>query len=163
MALVGAGGGVPAGGAEGPARLRAARARCRSTTSASSRPCSSRHADGARLLITKGAPEAVLARCADVPAAQRAPCSSGLFADGARVVAVADPRRVRRRRAAVGDERELQLAGFLTFVDRPKADAGAAIAELARLGIAVKIITGDNGIVAAKVCRDIGLDGATAS
>ena len=56
------------------------------------------------------------------------------------------------------DERDLHLVGFLTFVDRPKADAGESIAKLDRLGIAVKIITGDNGTVAAKVCRDIGLD-----
>ena len=56
------------------------------------------------------------------------------------------------------DERALRLVGFLTFVDRPKADAGASIAKLNQLGVAVKIITGDNGIVAAKVCRDIGLD-----
>ena len=49
------------------------------------------------------------------------------------------------------------LQGFLTFVDRPKPDAGAAVAELAGLGIAVKIITGDNAIVAGKVCRDIGI------
>jgi P-type Mg2+ transporter len=55
------------------------------------------------------------------------------------------------------DERDLQLAGFLTFVDRPKADAGASIARLHGLGIAVKVITGDNGVVAAKVCNDIGL------
>ena len=60
-------------------------------------------------------------------------------------------------RPGPGDEHDLQLAGFLTFVDRPKADAGESIAKLNRIGIAVKIITGDNGIVAAKVCRDIGL------
>ena len=55
------------------------------------------------------------------------------------------------------DERGLRLAGFLTFEDRPKADAPAAIAELARLGVTVKVITGDNAIVAATVCREIGL------
>jgi Mg2+-importing ATPase len=38
-----------------------------------------------------------------------------------------------------------------------KADAGASIAKLNQLRIAVEIITGDNGTVAAKVCRDIGL------
>ena len=43
---------------------------------------------------------------------------------------------------APADERDLHLAGFLTFVDRPKAGAGAAIAKLDRLGVAVKIITG---------------------
>ncbi len=46
----------------------------------------------------------------------------------------------------------------MTFADRPKADAGASIAQLQRLGVEVKIITGDNGLVAAKVCADIGLD-----
>jgi Mg2+-importing ATPase len=49
------------------------------------------------------------------------------------------------------------LAGFLTFIDRPKADAGASIAKLGGLGVAVKVITGDNPIVAGKVCRDIGM------
>ena len=48
--------------------------------------------------------------------------------------------------------------GFLTFVDRPKSDAGTSIARLHDLGVDVKIITGDNGIVAAKVCSDIGLE-----
>ena len=33
------------------------------------------------------------------------------------------------------DEHDLRLAGFLTFVDRPKADAGASIAKLNALGI----------------------------
>ena len=44
--------------------------------------------DGARTLITKGAPEAVLARCVEVPEAARATLER-LFAEGARVVAVA--------------------------------------------------------------------------
>ena len=51
----------------------------------------------------------------------------------------------------------MTLEGFLTFADRPKADAGASITKLQELGIDVKIITGDNGLVAAKVCADIGL------
>ena len=56
------------------------------------------------------------------------------------------------------DEQGLELAGFLTFADRPKADAGASIAKLERLGVEVKIITGDNGLVAAKVCSEIGVE-----
>ena len=60
-----------------------------------------------------------------------------------------------------GDERDLTLVGFLTFVDRPKADAGEAISRLHGLGIEVKIITGDNGTVAATVCRQIGVDPGT--
>ena len=56
------------------------------------------------------------------------------------------------------DEQGLTLEGFLTFADRPKVDAGASIAKLERLGVQVKIITGDNGRVAATVCSQIGVD-----
>ena len=100
--------------------------------------------DGGRSLITKGAPEVVLGRCADVPP-ERGPCSERCSprAPGS------SPSRPRRCRGhgepTAGDERDLRLAGFLTFVDRPKADAGASIAKLGRLGVAVKVITGDNG------------------
>ncbi|MDQ6796860.1 MAG: magnesium-translocating P-type ATPase [Actinomycetota bacterium] len=116
-----------------------------------------RTAGGTTLLVTKGAPEAVLGRCVDVPAAATATLQR-LFADGARVVAVATREAPGLTDPEPDDERDLRLAGFLTFVDRPKSDAGASIAKLNRLGVAVKVITGDNGIVAEKVCRDIGVD-----
>ncbi|MCU1368263.1 MAG: mgtA, partial [Ilumatobacteraceae bacterium] len=111
--------------------------------------------DGTTVLVTKGAPEIVLGRCVDVPASAPG-VLDGLFADGARVIAVAT-KAVEARAPTADDEHDLEFAGFLTFIDRPKPDAGAAILELNRLGIAVKIITGDNGAVAAKVCRDIGM------
>jgi len=111
---------------------------------------------GRLLLVTKGAPEAVLDRCVNVPAGAR-PVLDGLFAEGARVVAVATRPADGMATLSPKDERGLTLDGFLTFADRPKADAGASIAQLERLGIQVKVITGDNGKVAAKVCADIGL------
>ncbi|MDQ6697657.1 MAG: magnesium-translocating P-type ATPase [Actinomycetota bacterium] len=116
-----------------------------------------RTADDEPLLVTKGAPEVVMSRCVDTdPEAQRT--LERLFADGARVVAVATRAAPGLDQPTAADERDLQLAGFLTFVDRPKADAGTSIAKLEHLGVRVKVITGDNGLVAAKVCRDIGLD-----
>lgn len=111
---------------------------------------------GKTMLVTKGAPEAILARCTDLPA-QSAAVLQGLFADGARVVAVATGAAPDHPQPTAADERDLKLAGFLAFFDRPKADAGASIAKLHSLGIAVKVITGDNGTVAAKVCRDLGM------
>ncbi|MGI8429328.1 MAG: magnesium-translocating P-type ATPase [Solirubrobacteraceae bacterium] len=107
-------------------------------------------------LVTKGAPEAVLARCVEVPAESEAVLEA-LFADGARVVAVGTREALGLSRPSASDEQGLRLAGFLAFVDRPKADAGASIARLHRLGVDVKLITGDNGTVAAKVCRDLGV------
>ncbi len=113
--------------------------------------------DGQPLLITKGAPEVVLDRCVDVPDGAR-PALEALFSEGARVVAVATRSAQGTEALTAEDEHGLALEGFLTFADRPKADAGASIAQLERLGIEVKIITGDNGLVAAKVCSEIGVD-----
>ena len=112
-----------------------------------------------RLIVTKGAPEAVFARCAAVPPGANATLER-LFTAGARVVAVGT-RAVSGATLTGADERDLIFNGFLTFVDRPKASAGQAIARLNALGIEVKIITGDNGTVAATVCREIGVEPGT--
>jgi P-type Mg2+ transporter len=113
-------------------------------------------ADGGERVIVKGAPEAVLARTTSVPA-QAQGVLDGLFAQGSRVVAVATRSADGQTKLTPEDEQGLQLAGFLTFLDPPKTDAGHAIAALQRLGVEVKVITGDNDIVAKKVCADIGL------
>jgi Mg2+-importing ATPase len=112
---------------------------------------------GELLVITKGAPEVVLDRCEDVPAGAR-PALDALFRQGARVVAVASRPAGGTRTLTAGAEHQLALEGFLSFADRPKPEAGPAIAELRRLGVEVKIITGDNGLVAAHVCAQIGVD-----
>src|SRR2546430_12565841 len=79
------------------------------------------------MLITKGAPEAVLARCPALPTSAQTTLDK-LFADGERVIAVAT-RDLPAGTSAITtqDERQLTLAGFLTFADRPKPDAGAAV------------------------------------
>jgi Mg2+-importing ATPase len=112
---------------------------------------------GKPLLITKGAPEVVLERCVNVPDGAR-PALEALFNEGARVVAVATRPAGDVETLTAEAEQGLALVGFLTFADRPKADAGSSIAQLQRLGVEVKIITGDNGLVAAKVCSDIGFE-----
>ncbi|MCE4052551.1 magnesium-translocating P-type ATPase [Pseudomonas sp. Au-Pse12] len=56
------------------------------------------------------------------------------------------------------DERELVIEGFLTFLDPPKETAGPAIAALRDNGVTVKVLTGDNPIVTAKICREVGLE-----
>jgi Mg2+-importing ATPase len=111
---------------------------------------------GHRLLVTKGAPEAVLARCADVPAGAHDVLAAE-FAAGNRVVAVATRPAAEVTELATEAERDLRLAGLLVFLDPPKPDAARALQRLATLGIAVKIVTGDNAAVAATVCHGLGL------
>ncbi|HEU5426544.1 MAG TPA: magnesium-translocating P-type ATPase [Actinocrinis sp.] len=113
---------------------------------------------GIRTLITKGAPEAVLDRCLNVPPAAREALERE-FAAGNRVIAVAGRPAPAAATLGPGDEKDLSLAGFLVFLDAPKRSARQALARLAALGIAVKVITGDNPVVAAKVCHDLGLPG----
>ena len=69
-------------------------------------------------------------------------------------------RRPSRAGSADGDdadEQHLAFVGFLVFVDRPKADAAVSLARLDRLGIVVKVITGDSPQVAVKVAHDLDL------
>jgi len=128
--------------------------------------------EGRRLLVVKGAPEDVL-RLADrhetaagevlpldAAARERAQATfDGLGRDGFRVLAVAwrevEPSRVH---ADASDETRLTFAGFLAFLDPPKAGAGAALAELAALGVAVKVITGDNELVTRHVVAELGVE-----
>lgn len=59
---------------------------------------------------------------------------------------------------AVEDEIQMTIVGILTFLDPPKASAKPALRSLASHGIEVKVITGDNPLVTATVCREVGID-----
>jgi len=125
---------------------------------------------GRRLLVCKGAPEAVYARCSRFavdgrtePFGQAVPERlrrefERLSADGFRVLAVAcrdvEPQPAYGR----DDEQDLVLRGYVAFLDPPKDSAAAAIRALVSGGIAVKILTGDNELVSRKVCGAVGID-----
>ncbi|MGZ4148486.1 MAG: HAD family hydrolase, partial [Actinomycetota bacterium] len=121
-------------------------------------------ADGpeGRLIVAKGAPESILDVCVSVPPAVEQLLDRE-FDAGARLVAVATRDGAGLEEIGPADEHDLTLAGFLAFVDPPKADAAAALERLASLGIAVKIVTGDNERVARKVCGDLGVSVERAS
>jgi Mg2+-importing ATPase len=79
--------------------------------------------------------------------------------DGFRVIAVAY-KEIERPQAAysVADERDLTLLGYIAFLDPPKDSAREAIAALAKLGVRIKILTGDNEVITRKVCREVNID-----
>ncbi len=109
-----------------------------------------------RVVITKGAPETVLDRCRNVTGEARAVLERE-FSAGNRVVAVAT--RAANGETSVGpaDEHDLDLAGYLVFLDQPKPSASGSVARLAELGISIKVVTGDNPVVAETVCRTLGI------
>ena len=126
--------------------------------------------DGARQMITKGAFENVAAICptilrdgAEEPLDAVAMISLEAFVRlqgerGARVLAVAQRRVEQKPDYVLDHERGMVFAGFLVFVDPPRPDAAATLAALEGLGIAVKVVTGDNRYVAAHVAQAVGLD-----
>ena len=112
--------------------------------------------NGQRLLVTKGAPEAVLDRCTTVTDDARRLLEAE-FDAGHRVVAIASRPAPGATAITADDEAGLTLAGFLVFLDQPKPSAAASLDRLTGLGITVKIVTGDNPRVAETVCRSLGL------
>jgi len=58
---------------------------------------------------------------------------------------------------AVKDESDLILLGFLAFLDPPKDTAIEALKRLHGLSVAVKILTGDNEIITAYICKEVGV------
>lgn len=124
-----------------------------------------------RLLITKGAPESVLEICAHVelggetrditPELRRIADDefTKLSADGYRALAVAyRPIGNDRTIYSVADEADLVFVGFVSFIDPPKATTRQAVQEAKKLGVAIKILTGDNELVTKRICERVGLE-----
>jgi Mg2+-importing ATPase len=128
---------------------------------------------GSAVLITKGALENVLFVCTlvrqgmrDEPLDDRARTTirdkfEGWSSQGFRVLGVAvksvqpqaDPYTIR-------DEEDLTFIGFLLFFDPPKPGVRETIQALEKLGVQLKIVTGDNRFVAEHVGNAVGMRGA---
>lgn len=84
--------------------------------------------------------------------------SKKLNAEGLRVLLVAirefDDRALNY---SVEDEQRMIFTGFIGFLDPAKPSAKVAIEALQKLGVSIKVLTGDNEIVTKKICRDVGI------
>ncbi len=124
------------------------------------------------LMISKGAPEALIERCEEVRLDGRNhPLTPDerqrlqetfhqLSRTGMRAIALAQKPVPLKRSYSPSDEEHLCFLGFLGFRDPPKADAGAAIRDLEADGIRIMVLSGDNEWVAQHVCAQVGLDAA---
>ncbi len=125
-------------------------------------------------LICKGAVEEVMAVCTRVRVEgghdpKEAPLDAAMLArvqqftrelneEGLRVVAVAMKELPTSQTTySVADEAGLTLIGYIAFLDPPKESAAPSLKALAAHGIRVLVLTGDNELVTASVCRHVGL------
>ena len=128
--------------------------------------------DAERLLVTKGAVADVLGVCTEARSASgearpldaaRAAIQArfeSLSADGYRCLALAVRPLAPGEAVAPEAERAMTFVGLVPLLDPPKAGAAASLDALRGLGIAVKIVTGDNRHVAATVARAVRIDAA---
>jgi P-type Mg2+ transporter len=122
-------------------------------------------------LVTKGAIQEIFDVCTkvrikgeDVPFTQEhkeelQKLAMGLNEGGMRDLAVAyKVDDTKPGQLTVADESDMTLIGLLGMYDPPKETAADALKLLKQQGIAIKVLTGDNAIVTAKICGLVGLD-----
>jgi len=128
--------------------------------------------DGGLVVHTKGAPEEVLARASRIQHGQRetplttmdretiSRAMTDFAGRGLRVLAIA------RRGLAAGSavpgqradaERDLCLLGLVAMLDPARPEVPGAISQVHRAGIRVNVVTGDNGLTAAAIARQVGI------
>jgi len=127
---------------------------------------------GLNTLICKGAVDEVLSQCTRVDVqgkiiavepehdSKRRQIADDLNGQGFRVIAVAYkemPGASDDPVYAVKDEADLILLGFLAFLDPPKESASEALKRLHGLNVTVKVLTGDNEIITAHICKEVGM------
>lgn len=112
-------------------------------------------------LIVRGAPEAVLKACASISSKERADLQHWVASEGQqgrRVMAVAVKHgHVSASYTPADEVSGLLLKGIISFTDPVKLTAKSAILGARRLGVAIKILTGDSKEVAGAVAVQVGL------
>ena len=125
--------------------------------------------DGAHIMVTKGALSHILQICShaetgtqtvvniNTASAEIEKKFEELSRQGFRMLGIAyrDIGAATVINAAL--EVDMTFLGFLVLFDPPRSDTAQVIAELKQLGVSLKIITGDNRLVTATVCREVGI------
>ncbi|ALV22930.1 MAG: magnesium-translocating P-type ATPase [Carnobacterium sp.] len=124
-----------------------------------------------QIMITKGAVEEMLKVCQYVelngevvpltPELQKTmeEVSIKMNKEGMRALGVAYKLNVHDSAVySIKDEADMVLVGFMGFLDPPKQSSITAIKSLHEHGVNVKVLTGDNEIVAQKICKEVGIE-----
>ena len=121
-------------------------------------------------IFFKGAADATLSRCSKYRTAsgksvafteaEREKIVERLHAlnrEGLRVTVVASRLVGEQASYHFADAHGLELLGYIAFLDTPRHSAKHAIDQLGQLGVAVKIVTGDNARVTQRICQELGI------
>lgn len=120
-------------------------------------------------MITKGAFKTIITICSKVQTETgEQTLNASLLAEiqqhfaewsdqGYRVLGIAQKSTDVRAKYVVQDEQDLSFMGFLLFLDPLKADVIKTVTELSQLGIQLRVITGDNNLVALHIAKSLGL------
>lgn len=122
-----------------------------------------------RLMVTKGALPNVLEVCASAETGAGARVEIAAVGDrihqrletfsrqGLRTLGIAYRDVGRAARITKDDEAGMTFLGFLLFADPPKPGMVDSVGHLKNLGVSLKIVTGDNRLVAAHIRQEVGL------
>jgi Mg2+-importing ATPase len=129
--------------------------------------------DGSHLMVTKGALQNILEICSSVETKDGSIVDKSVYLDqiskhfeefsnkGLRTLGVAYKKSGAISQVNKDSESGMIFSGFLILADPPKPNINETIAGLKNLGVRLKIITGDNHLVAANISQQIGIKSAT--
>lgn len=127
------------------------------------------HINGAYTLMTKGAPDVLLARCVSVKTENgvvpmnddfrhEIQAQNGAFSSqGLRVLAFAEKAIGEDRALSLEDENALTFVGLIAMMDPPREESAPAVADCRRAGIRPVMITGDHKVTASAIAKQIGI------
>ena len=125
--------------------------------------------DKEHLMVTKGALSNILDVCSTVEMKEGSVVKiasmqkqiqkhfEAFSNDGFRTIGIAYKNLSSESPISKDDEKDMTFLGFLTLFDPPKANIADTITTLKKLGVSLKVITGDNHLVAASISKKMGL------
>lgn len=111
--------------------------------------------EGKYVYILKGSPETITSACRLTKSSKDKILKQFdlLSNKGVRVIALAQKTIIRKNKYSFADATGMKFSGILTFSDTPKPHISQALDLLERLGVTIKVITGDNEIVTKHICE----------
>lgn len=121
------------------------------------------------LMMTKGAPDVLLARCKNIVEKEATreitkedlnviiAQNQAFSSQGLRVLAFAKKEIGAKRLLTLEDESELTFIGLIAMMDPPRLESAPAVADCRRAGIRPVMITGDHKVTASAIAKEIGI------